>query len=101
MMKKIFWYNCIVIVVLFVCSTTFLLKIQSRNSSDLILANVEALTTGAEPGGSTSEASKICWVTVSSDPKLGVLSDTWYCGDCTEVPYTSRSNQLTCKISKK
>lgn len=68
-----------------------------KNYSELILANVEALSTGTD---AEAEKGTICWQKVSCDPKYGDLSNIWYCGDCTEVPYTLRENQLTCKIQK-
>lgn len=73
---------------------------QNSSCNDLLLANVEALTVENE-NGSSSGKSKCCWVDVSNDPELGEVSTVWYCGDCTEVPCTSRSNMITCRLKKK
>lgn len=65
------------------------------NLSTLTMENVEALTFGED--SESSGKSKICYTYVMYDENDSRLSTTWYCGDCTEIPYTTRSDQRLCK----
>lgn len=60
--------------------------------------NIEALSAGERPG----EAGKsyICYKDLEYDEKDSRIAVTVYCGDCTEMPYTTRANQLMCKVKK-
>lgn len=73
--------------------------LNSKQLSKLTMENIEALSLGEENG--ESEASTICYVYVECEEDASRMSTTWYCGDCTEIPYTHRNDQLVCKKPKK
>lgn len=67
---------------------------NQESLSTIELKNIEALSSGETPSG--SEKHSICYKDISYDENDSRLSVTVYCGDCSEIPYTTRSNQLVC-----
>lgn len=80
------------------CLIVMLAKYESReDDSDLVLANVEAVTS---PEVSETTKTKICYNSISYEKEESRVSVIFYCGDCTEMPYTSYKDQGICKIKK-
>ena len=72
------------------CLIVMLAKYESReDDSDLVLANVSETT-----------KTKICYNSISYEKEESRVSVIFYCGDCTEMPYTSYKDQGICKIKK-
>ena len=66
--------------------------------SALTIENIEALTDNEASGSSGSKTKReVCYKDISFEKEESRVANTWYCGDCSEVPYTTRSNQLICK----
>lgn len=70
---------------------------NKKDIPDLVLENVEALTSEE-----VSEATKsnICYNSVTYDENESRVSVIYYCGSCSEVPYTSYKDQGICKIKR-
>jgi len=94
-MKKI-----LIISGVFVFITITLIEMKQSEMeqlSMLTLENIDALSSGDV--SAESSKSKICYKDVEYDENNSRASTTYYCGDCKEVPYTSRDNQHICKMN--
>lgn len=82
---------------LMLCFTKTSVKLNKNTGNNLLMQNVEALS---EPDVQDVQETKLCWTTLTFDKNVGVPSSITYCGTCTEVPYTHKEDQRSCKIKK-
>lgn len=63
--------------------------VDVENESALTLDNIEALTSG-DVQGTDGTKTEVCYVDINFEKEDSRVANTYYCGDCKEVPYTTR-----------
>ncbi len=93
-----FKFNAIVYFILAFVFVVVVANVKVKEEiPNLVLENVEALTNEEITETNKSE---ICYNSITYDENESRIGIIYYCGGCSEVPYTSYKDQGICKVKK-